>query len=387
MRKICIVTGTRAEYGLLYWLMKEIQSDPELRLQILVTGMHLSHEFGLTWEQIEADGFTIDRKVEMLLSSDTPVGITKSIGVGMMGLADAYSELKPDLIVILGDRFEAFAAATAGLIFRIPLAHLHGGETTEGASDEAMRHSITKMSHLHFTAAECYRKRVIQLGEYPDRVFSVGGLGIDNIKKMNLISRADFETAINFKLGVKNLLITYHPVTLENRTAEHQMTELLEALDSLAETHFIFTMPNADVEGRIIKDMIDNYVTARPEKAVSFMSLGQLRYLSAIQFVDAVVGNSSSGLIEVPSFRKGTINIGDRQKGRLRASSVIDCKPLATDIRAALEKLYSADFQKRLQMVENPYGDGGASLKIKEIIKKVEISDILKKSFFDIDFR
>jgi len=314
-RTICIVTGTRAEYGLLYWLMKEIQNDPNLVLQIIVTGMHLSSEFGLTYKQIEKDGFKIDKKIEMLLSSDTPIGISKSMGLGVIGFAEAYADLKPDIVVLLGDRFEIFSAASAAIIARIPIAHLHGGETTEGAFDEAIRHSITKMSHLHFTAAEEYRRRVIQLGEFPARVFNVGGLGIDNIKKLKLMSREEFENSINFKLDPKNLMITFHPVTLEHATAGEQFQNLLNALDELHDTRFIFTKPNADTEGRIITQMIDDYVSRNKYEAISFVNLGQLRYLSAMQFIDGVVGNSLSGLAGGPTFKIGTINIGDRQRG------------------------------------------------------------------------
>ena len=314
-RTICIVTGTRAEYGLLYWLMKEIQNDPNLVLQIIVTGMHLSSEFGLTYKQIEKDGFKIDKKIEMLLSSDTPIGISKSMGLGVIGFAEAYADLKPDIVVLLGDRFEIFSAASAAIIARIPIAHLHGGETTEGAFDEAIRHSITKMSHLHFTAVEEYRRRVIQLGEFPARVFNVGGLGIDNIKKLKLMSREEFENSINFKLDPKNLMITFHPVTLEHATAGEQFQNLLNALDELHDTRFIFTKPNADTEGRIITQMIDDYVSRNKYEAISFVNLGQLRYLSAMQFIDGVVGNSLSGLAGGPTFKIGTINIGDRQRG------------------------------------------------------------------------
>ena len=337
-RKICVITGTRAEYGLLRWVMQGIKDDPDLTLQITVTGMHLSPEFGLTYQAIEQDGFQIDRKVEMLTSSDTPVGIAKSMGLGLIGFADALDELQPDLIVVLGDRFEIFAAVSAALVARIPVAHLHGGETTEGAFDEALRHSITKMSHLHFVAAEEYRKRVIQLGEYPDHVFNVGGLGIDNILKLNLLEKDELEKSLDFKLGKKNLLITFHPVTLEHGTSANQMVELLSALEKLEETHLIFTMPNSDTDGRVLFQMIVEFVSKHPH-AKAFTSLGQLRYLSCIKYVDGVVGNSSSGLAEVPSFKKGTINIGDRQKGRLKAVSVIDCEPNKISINNTIHKL------------------------------------------------
>lgn len=384
-RRICVVTGSRAEYGLLYWLMKEIWQDPDLELQIIATGMHVSPEFDFTYRQIEDDGFEIDKKIEMLLSSDTPIGISKSMGLGMIGFSEAYADLEPDIVVLLGDRFEIFSAATAATIARIPIAHLHGGEATKGVFDEAFRHGITKMSHLHFTAAEEYRKRVIQLGENPKGVFKVGGLGIDNIKKLKLLNREEFEHAIKFALGQKNLLVTFHPVTLEHATAKEQFQNLLDALDELQDTKIIVTKPNADTEGRIIIQMIDDYVSRNRNKAIAFVSLGQLRYLSAMQFVDGVVGNSSSGLAEAPTFKIGTINIGDRQKGRIKAESVIDCEPTRESILTAISKLYSEKFQEELKNVKNPYGEGGATEKIKKILKEKDLSDILKKEFYDME--
>lgn len=386
MRKICVVTGTRAEYGQLYWLMKEIEADTELELQIIVTGMHLSPEFGLTYKEIEKD-FTITKKIEMLLSSDTAIGISKSMGLAQISFAEAYDELKPDMVVVLGDRYEIFSAVSAAMIARIPIAHLHGGETTEGAFDESIRHSITKMSHLHFTAAQEYRNRVIQLGEQPDRVYNVGGMGIENIKRFTLMSREAFETSIDFKLGKKNLLVTFHPVTLEKSTAKEQFQELLSALDELKDTNIIFTKTNSDTDGRIINQMIDEYVSKNGHKSVSFTSLGQLRYLSALQYVDAMVGNSSSGLTETPSFKIGTINIGDRQKGRIKANSVLDCEPNKKSILQALGTLDSASFQEELKSVQNPYGDGMASKQIIEVIKSIDLSSILKKSFYNINFK
>ncbi len=384
MKKICVVTGTRAEYGLLYWLMKEIDADPELALQLIVTGMHLSPEFGLTYKEVEKE-FRIDKKIEMLLSSDTPVGISKSMGLAQISFAEAFEEMKPDIVVLLGDRYEIFSAASAALIARIPIAHLHGGETTEGAFDESIRHSITKMAHLHFTAAEKYRRRVIQLGEHPDRVFNVGGMGIENIKRLNLLSKEAFEQSIDFKLGTKNLLVTFHPVTLEESTAKEQFQALLDAIDTLDETRIIFTKANSDTDGRIINHMIDEYVAKNPAKAIGFTSLGQLRYLSALQFVDAVVGNSSSGLLEAPSFKIATVNIGDRQKGRLKASSVIDCAPCKSALLDALARVYSDDFQKNLAHTLNPYGDGKASTQIVDILKNAKFAPLLKKSFYDAD--
>jgi GDP/UDP-N,N'-diacetylbacillosamine 2-epimerase (hydrolysing) len=382
-RKICIITGTRAEYGLLRWVMQGIKDDPDLTLQVIVTGMHLSPEFGLTYREVERDGFQIDRKVEMLTSSDTPVGIAKSMGLGMIGFADALSELRPDLIVVLGDRFEIFAATAAALVARIPVAHLHGGETTEGAFDEALRHSITKMSHLHFVAATEYRQRVIQLGEQPERVFLVGGLGIDNIRRLKLLDRAELEASLDFKLGPKNLLITFHPVTLESATAASQMAELLSVLAELHDTHLVFTLPNADTDGRALIRMVEQFVARQPN-ARAYTSLGQLRYLSCIAHADGVVGNSSSGMAEVPSFRKGTINIGDRQRGRLQAASVIYCEPSRQSIAAALERLYDTDFQASLSSVRNPYGEGGASERVVETLKNYAIDGIVKKAFYDL---
>jgi GDP/UDP-N,N'-diacetylbacillosamine 2-epimerase (hydrolysing) len=382
-RKVCVITGTRAEYGLLRWVMQGIKDDPDLTLQVIATGMHLSPEFGLTYHEIEKDSFQIDRKVEMLMSSDTSVGIAKSMGLGLIGFSDVLSELKPDLILVLGDRFEIFAAVSAALVARIPVAHLHGGETTEGAFDEALRHSITKMAHLHFVAAKEYRQRVIQLGEQPERVFLVGGLGIDNIQRLKLLNRAELEASIDFKLGHKNLLITFHPVTLEDSTATEQMAELLEVLDGLTDTQLIFTMPNADNDGRSLIKMVQQFVAQHPN-ARAFPSLGQLRYLSCIAQVDGVVGNSSSGLAEVPSFKKGTVNIGDRQRGRLQAASVINCEPTRKSIQAAMNKLYSEDFQANLSQVQNPYGDGGASEKVVQTIKDCAIEGIAKKSFYDL---
>lgn len=383
MKKICVVTGTRAEYGLLYWLLKEIEADKELELQVIVTGMHLSPEFGLTYKEIEKK-FKINKKIEMLLSSDTSVGISKSMGLAQISFAESYDELKPDIVIVLGDRYEVFSATSAAMIGRIPIAHIHGGEKTEGAFDESIRHSITKMSHLHFTATEEYKNRVIQLGEHPNRVFNVGGMGIENIKRLKLLSKDEFEKSIEFKLNKRNILVTFHPVTLENSTAQEQFKELLGAIDELEETNIIFTKANSDTDGRVINKMIDEYVTKNSHKSIVFTSLGQLRYLSALQYVDAVVGNSSSGLAEAPSFRIGTINIGDRQKGRIKASSVIDCEPNKDSILNSFEKLYSKEFQETLKTVTNPYGDGCASKKIVEEIKKTDLNDILKKSFYDV---
>ncbi len=382
-RKICVVTGTRAEYGLLYWLMKEIEADKDLELQLIVTGMHLSPEFGFTYKEIEKE-FRIDKKIEMLLSSDTAMGISKSMGLAQISFAEAFEELKPDILVVLGDRYEIFSAVSVAMICNIPIAHLHGGEITQGAFDELIRHSITKMSHLHFTATDEYKNRVIQLGEEPNRVFNVGGMGIENIKRLKLLNKDEFEESINFKLNKKNILVTFHPVTLENSTAKEQFQELLDAIDELENTNIIFTKANSDTDGRIINQMIDEYVTKNSHKSVGFASLGQLRYLSALQYIDAVVGNSSSGLLEAPSFKIATINIGDRQKGRIKALSVIDSEPKKEEILKAFKEIYSKEFQEKLKNVENPYGESCPSKQIIEVLKNVNLANILKKSFYDL---
>lgn len=383
MRKICVVTGTRADYGLLRWVMDGINAAPDLELQLVATAMHLSPEFGMTVQEIESDGFQIDRRVEMLLSSDAAVAIAKSMGVGMIGLSDALRSLAPDILLVLGDRFEIFAAAAAAMALRIPIAHLHGGESSEGAIDEAIRHSITKMSHLHFVAAEDYRRRVIQLGEQPDRVYLVGGLGVDAIKHVPLMTRVELERDLGYQFAERNLLVTFHPETLGATSSSDQMRELLAALDRRSETGLIFTMPNADADSRGIFELIDQFVGTHPN-AKAFTSLGQRRYLSCLAQVDGVVGNSSSGLTEAPSFRKATVNIGDRQGGRLKAQSVIDCAPTQGAIDQAIQRLYSHVFQKALLAVENPYGNGGAASKIVDVLRNIELRNLLKKRFYDI---
>lgn len=383
-RKICVVTGTRAEYGLMRWLMEAIAANEALELQLVVTGMHLSPEFGLTWHAIEEDGFKIDRKVEMLLSSDTPVGITKSIGLAMIGFSEAFSQLAPDILVVLGDRFEILAAATSAMVARIPIAHIHGGEATEGLIDEAIRHAVTKMSHLHFVATDEYRRRVIQLGENPSRVFEVGGLGLDNLDRLELLSLEDLEKSIGFKFLTRNLLITFHPVTLENNGAALQLNELLVALKNLENTGLIFTLPNSDTDGRVLIEMVQEFVKNHPN-AKAYQSLGQLKYLSCMRLVDGVIGNSSSGLIEAPSLKKGTINIGERQEGRIKSKSVIDCEPNRDAITKSLNTLYSKSFQKTLKTIINPYGKPGASDKVVEILRTTNLEGLLRKKFYDMD--
>ncbi len=382
-RKICVITGSRAEFGLLCGLMHKIEQSADLTLQVVVTGMHLSPEYGSTYREIENAGFQIDYKVEMLLGADSPTAVTKSIGLGTIGFADAYAALKPDLLVMLGDRFELLSAATAALIAGIPICHIHGGETTEGAFDEAIRHAITKMAHLHCVAADEYARRVIQLGEHPDRVFLVGGLGIDAIKQLKLLTKPELEESLGLEFGARNLLITFHPVTLEQNSSVEQMRSMLDALDRLVDTRLIFTFPNADNGGQELRLLLEAYVNER-QNAWLYPSLGQLRYLSCMQFVDGVVGNSSSGLAEAPSMGIGTINIGDRQKGRLMARSVINCDPDCESITNALARLYDPEFQSSLATVKNPYGEGGASQMIVEILTKHPLENLLKKSFYDL---
>lgn len=383
-KKIAVITGTRAEYGLLYWVIKGIKDDPELELQLMVTGMHLSPEFGMTVDSIVEDEIPITKKIETLLSSDTPTGIGKSMGLGMISFAEAFAELEPDLCLVLGDRFEIFSAVSAAMIARIPVAHCHGGEATEGLIDEPIRHSITKMSHLHFTSTEEYRNRVIQLGEQPDRVFNVGALGIENIYRLDLLESKDFENSIGFELGSPTFLVTYHPVTLENKSSKKQCMALLKALDNFPEAKIIFTMPNADTDGRFIINLIEEYVKEHPERAIAFKSLGQLRYLSALKHVDVVIGNSSSGLIEVPSFNIPTINIGDRQKGRVSGPTVLDSnyeyKNISDSIKSALE----SKFRDKIKGEKNPYDKGFSSNKILSTLKEYPLENILKKKFYNL---
>ncbi len=385
MKSICVVTGSRAEYGLLRPLIKLIDEDKDLNLQLVVTGMHLSPEFGFTYKEIEKDGFKIDEKIEALLSSDSAMGISKSMGLTMIGFADCFSRLRPDMVIILGDRYEAFAATSAATVAKIPVAHLHGGETTEGAFDEGFRHSITKMSYLHFTSTEKYRKRVIQLGEEPSRVFNVGAIGIENIKKLELFNKDEIEKAIDFKLDKDFAMVTFHPVTLESSTAEVQFKELLRALDEMQNLKIIFTKANSDTDGRIINQLIDEYVAKNKDKAIAFTSMGVLRYLSAMKYCNLVIGNSSSGIIEAPSFKIPTINIGDRQKGRIQADSVINCKPITSEVLAAINLALSKEFKEKIKDIENPYGNGEVSNKIISIIKEFDFHNIgLKKTFYDL---
>lgn len=384
-RKICVITSSRADFGLLSPLIKEIELHKDLTLQLITTGSHLSHELGYTCKEVE-DSFSIDKKVDISLSSDSALGISKSMGLAQEQLVKAYSELEPDIVLVLGDRYEILSAVIAAMISNIPVAHLDGGETTEGAMDEYIRHSITKMSHLHFTCNEEYRKRVIQLGENPSSVFNTGSTGVDSMKSMKLLSKDEFEESIGFKLNKKNLSVTFHPVTLEGN-AEGQFQELLNALDTLENTNIIFTKANADSGGDIINKMIDEYVKSCPEKTIAFESMGYHRYLSSIVHVDALVGNSSSGITEAPFYKTPTVNIGDRQKGRIRVESILDCKAKKDDIIRSVKKIYTKEFQDNLKRVVSPYGNGTASKQIVEVLSSYNLDDILKKSFYDLEPR
>ena len=386
MKRIGIMTGTRAEYGLLKPLMQEINKDNDLELYLIVSGMHLSPEFGMTYKEIEEDGFEINAKVEMLLSSDSPAGISKSIGLGVIGFADEFQRADLDMLILLGDRYEALSAAICALVMRIPIAHLHGGELTEGAIDEGIRHSITKMSYLHFTSTEQYRNRVIQLGENPERVFYVGALGVENIKKINLMTKEELERSIHFEIDENTVIVTYHPVTLENNTVEEQFLNLLKVLDRNPKIRMIFTKANADTNGRIVNELIDKYAAQNSERACAFVSLGQKRYLSALKYCRIVIGNSSSGIIEAPSFGKPIINIGDRQKGRICADSVINCGYTQQEIQQAMETALTEEFENKARNCRNPYEKENTAANIISVIKDYLLNDKikLKKGFYDI---
>lgn len=385
-RKICFVTGTRAEYGILSRLIKSLNEDDSMDLQIIATNMHLSPEFGMTVKEIEDDGLKVNRKVEMLLSSDTAVGTVKSMGLASIGLADAYAELDPDLIVILGDRYEMLAAAAAALIFGIPVAHLHGGEITEGAYDDAIRHAITKLSYLHFTSTEEYRDNVVQMGESPERVFWVGALGADNIESDEIMPLAELEESLGFELGKDFLLVTFHPVTKEPGQAEYQTKALLDSLEKVMDGNkILFTLPNSDTDGRIIGRMVREWVQAHPEKAFSITSLGRRRYYSALSHCKAVVGNSSSGLCEAPSFKKPTLNIGIRQQGRAQGNTIVNCEATEDSISAGLSKVLSDDFRVFVSKNgTNPYIKPDTLFAIKNVLKHYRLPKHVVKHFYKI---
>ncbi len=382
--KVAVFTGTRAEYGLLYWLLKDIEADPDLELQLLVTGMHLSPEFGETYKVIEEDGFKIDEKIEILLSSDSAVGTAKSIGLGVLGFTDSLSRLSPDVLVILGDRFEALAIAQTAMILRIPIIHLHGGEVTEGAYDDAIRHAITKLSYLHATSTEEYRQRVIQLGEEPSRVKNVGAIGLDHLRRSEMLSLEELSESLGFELSHKFFLITYHPVTLAEEEPVESFKEILRVIDLYHDYKVGLTYPNADDGGRKIIPLLEEYATNNKERVLAIPSLGQQRYLSAVKHCSAVIGNSSSGIIEVPSFGVPTINVGLRQKGRLAARSVIHTEANFKSIKSAMQSALSNEFETDNAPVINPYGEGDTSMKVIELIKSMSFKP--SKTFYDVNF-
>lgn len=383
-RKICVVSTSRADYGLLFWLLKEIEKSRFLELSLLLSGSHLEERLGLTYKEIERD-FKHFYKVPLGLENDNETALCLAFSAGVAGFSKVLEQIKPDIMVLLGDRYEMLSAGVAGMLRAVPLAHIHGGESTQGAIDEGIRHALTKMSHIHFCATSLYKRRIIQLGENPARVYNVGGLGVENIKRLELLSKKDFENSLGFKLGKKNILVTFHPQTVAKNSASKQFSQILNALDSLKDTHFIFTGANADNGGKIINEMAQSYCLKNPKKAIFAISLGRLRYLSAIKHADIVLGNSSSGISEAPSLKKATINIGNRQKGRIKAPSIIDAKCDKSAILKAIKKAYSKDFQAKLKSVKNPYDSGFASKKIIKVLENIKLNGILKKKFYDLD--
>ncbi len=385
MRKICVVTGTRAEYGLLSRLIRMINESERTQLQLIATNMHLSPTYGETYKEIEADGFKIDRKIPIIEEGkNDAVATLNSMAKAVAGFADAFNELKPDLVALLGDRYEILAAAEAALIEKIPIAHIHGGEVTEGAYDDAIRHSITKMSHLHFPSIEPYRKRIIQMGEDPERVFTVGAIGVENIKRIPLLSREETEKSIGFALDKNTILVTYHPVTLGPDNMKRDIDDFISVLDENKYLRIIFTMPNSDNGSEVIVDAIYKFISNNKNRTVAFKSLGLKRYLSVMKEVGAVVGNSSSGIVEVPSFGVPTLNIGDRQKGRLAAESVVNCGTDKESIRDGLSKVLSTEFQDFCKTVENPYGKENTAEEIFKVISSYPLDNIIQKHFYDL---
>lgn len=385
MRRICVVTGTRAEYGLLSRLIRMIDESEKTQLQLIATNMHLSPTYGETYKEIEADGFKIDRKIPIIEEGkNDAVATLKSMAKAVAGFADAFNELKPDIVALLGDRYEILAAAEAALIEKIPIAHIHGGEVTEGAYDDAIRHSITKMSHLHFPSIEPYRKRIIQMGENPERVFTVGAIGVENIKRIPLLSKTEAEQSIGFALDKNTILVTYHPVTLGPDSMKRDIDDFMSVLDANKDLRVVFTMPNSDNGSEVIVEAINEFVRNNKDRAVAFKSLGLKRYLSVMKEVGAVVGNSSSGIVEVPSFGVPTLNIGDRQKGRLAAESVVNCGTDKESIKSGLNKVLSTDFQNFCKTVENPYGKENTAEEIFKVISSYPLDNIIQKHFYDL---
>lgn len=383
---VCVVTATRAEYGLLKPVIREIKNNEAFDLDLVVTGAHLSPEFGYTYREIEKDEFYINEKIEMVLSSDTSVGIAKSMGVAIMGFAEYFKNKKPDILLILGDRYEILAVATCALIYKIPIAHIHGGELTEGAIDDAIRHSITKMSHIHFAATEQYAKRIIQLGENPQNVFCVGALGVENIKKLTLLTKEEIEKELDYKIGKRLMLVTFHPVTINKESSVEELEILLEVLKEYKEFNVIFTRANADENGRMINSIIAEFVNQYENRMALFDSLGQLKYLSCLKYSEVVIGNSSSGIIEAPSLNVPTVNIGERQKGRMMAASIINCECNKVKIKKAIDKAISLEFKEKIRNIVNPYEGNNTSKKIIYILKEKVMNGVnLNKKFYDVE--
>ena len=385
-RRICVVTGSRAEYGLLNRLIRMIADSPLTELKLVATNMHLSPLFGDTYKEIEADGFSIDKKVPILEDSapDTSEATLKAMSKAITGMSEAFSELKPDLVLILGDRYEILSAAIAAMIHRIPIAHIGGGNVTEGAYDDAIRHSISKMSHLHFVSTDIYRRRVIQLGEIPEHVFNVGSIGIENILRSPLMSEEELEKSLNFKVNRSTLLVTYHPVTLSADNVEKDIDAFLSVLDERKDLRMIFTMPNSDTGGHVIMARINQFVQEHSDRACAFKSLGYKRYLSTMKYAGAVVGNSSSGVVEAPSFHIPTLDIGDRQKGRIAADSVYHCAPDAESISAGLSYIFSNEFQEVVRRSKNPYEKPDIVKTIFDVISTYPLEGIIKKPFYNL---
>ena len=385
MRKICIFTSTRAEWGLLQGVATELRQAEDCELQILASGSHLSAQLGMTIDEIETAGFQVDARVDILKFDDSPIGICQTMGLALSGYGEALLRLSPDLIVILGDRYESFCLAAAAQVLRIPIAHIHGGETTEGAVDEAFRHSITKMAHIHFPSCEDYRNRVMRLGEAPESVFNVGALGIENIRKIQCLTRAELEASLQFSLQAPVFLVTFHPVTLEHATAGAQVQQLFDALDRFPEHQIIFTKANADTDGQVINEMIDRFAAINPQRCLAVASLGLQRYLSAMKICAAVIGNSSSGILEAPIFKVPSVNIGDRQKGRLRVKSILDCKADTNAISQAIETALTESFRHDIRDLIHPSEQADTAQKIVRMLATVDLQGIIKKSFHDIN--
>jgi UDP-hydrolysing UDP-N-acetyl-D-glucosamine 2-epimerase len=384
-RRIAVVTGSRAEYGLLRGVLEELQGAPDVHLLLVVTGAHLLASHGLSGDVVNEDGFSVDARVDIQLASDSGVGTAKSVGLGVIGFADALSRLQPDVVVVLGDRFEILAAAQAALFLRIPVAHIHGGEATEGVWDEAIRHAVTKMSHLHFVASEAFRDRVVQLGEDPDRVFVTGAPGLDAIRRRAPADEAAIRADLGLPRGMPFLLVTYHPVTLLEEAGRSSIANLFEALDRFPDHGVVFTRANCDAGGEEIAQQVVRLAASRGGRVRLVNSLGTPRYIAAMEAAAAVVGNSSSGIIEAPSVGTPSVDIGERQRGRPAAASVLRCPDDAEAIHAAVERAVSTEFRRSLSAVVNPYGDGHASGRIARVLRTHPLEGLLLKRFYDLE--